>query len=120
VDNQLEPLIAAVERALTETESEYAQMPFFVRPMVRRGFVKRTSHDFARWRELLAAARRGPAPPSLVTALGALGEHYRGAPERARRGMGGGGTAAQLAAVEERSRVRAEAALALRAALAGS
>ena len=119
MDTQLEPLIAAVERALAETDDEYAQMPFFVRPMVRRGFVKRTGYDFARWRELLAAARRGQPQPSLVTALAALGEHYRGAPERAKRGMGGGGTAAQVAAVEERSRVRAEAALALRTALAG-
>ena len=117
MDNQLEPLIVAVERALAETEGEYAEMPFFVRPMVRRGFVKRTGHDFARWRELLTATRRGQHQPSLVTALADLGEHYRGAPERARRGMGSGGTAAQFVVVESRSRVRAKTTLALRSAL---
>src|SRR4051812_19779761 len=94
-------LVAAVERALDETEREYAQMPFFIRPMGRRGFVKRTGHDFAEWRALLQAR-----DAKLRTALPALAEHFRGAPERARRGMGA--TAAQLQIVEERSRQRAE------------
>ena len=39
--------IAAVRRALDETEAEYGQMPMIVRLMVRRGFVKRTGRDFA-------------------------------------------------------------------------
>lgn len=99
--------IAAVRRALDETEAEYAQLPLVVRVFVRRGFVKRTGHDFAAWRQLLAA----PAP-ELRAALEALAAHYRGAPERARRGRGA--TAAQLAIIEQRSLARAMAATTLR------
>jgi hypothetical protein len=108
--------IAAVRQALEETEAEYSQMPLVVRLMVRRGFVKRTGRDFAGWRKLLDDAKRGIIATQLGTALGQLAEHYRGAPARARRGMGA--TPAQLEVVEARSRTRAEAAEALRAALA--
>jgi hypothetical protein len=101
--------IAAVRRALDETEAEYAQLPLVVRVLVRRGFVKRTGHDFAAWRQLLAA----PAPaPELRAYLDALATHYRGAPERARRGRGA--TEAQLAIIEQRSLARATAATMLR------
>jgi hypothetical protein len=99
--------IAAVRRALDETEAEYAQLPLVVRLLVRRGFVKRTGRDFAAWRALLAA----PAP-ELPTALDALAEHYRGAPERARRGRGA--TADQLAIIEQRSFARVAAVTVLR------
>ena len=108
--------IAAVRRALEETEAEYAQMPLVVRLIVRRGFVKRTGRDFAAWRKLLDDAARGVFASGLSGALGSLAEHYRGAPARARRGMGA--TPAQLEIVEQRSKSRAEAADALRAALA--
>jgi hypothetical protein len=108
--------IAAVRRALDETESEYSEMPLVVRLMVRRGFVKRTGRDFAAWRKLLDDARRGVISIQLGNALGQLAEHYRGAPARARRGMGA--TPAQLAIIEARSQARAEAAEALRSALA--
>jgi hypothetical protein len=112
---ELTDLITALDAALTETAGEYAQMPFFVRPMVRRGFVKRTGRDFAAWHALLADARRGQRLRELAEALSALAEHYRGAPERAKRGMGA--TPAQLTIVEQRSRARAEAAHALREAV---
>lgn len=118
MDADLLAKLTAVETALAETEHEYAQMPFFVRPMVRRGFAKRTGRDFAAWRALLADARRGQRTGELATALEALAEHYRGAPERARRGMGA--TVDQMVAVEQRSRARAEATAALRAALVGT
>ncbi len=108
--------IRAVRRALDETEVEYSQMPLVVRLMVRRGFVKRTGRDFAAWRKLLDDASRGVFAPALSGALASLAEHYRGAPARARRGMGA--TPAQLAVVEERSKSRAEAADALRVAIA--
>jgi hypothetical protein len=107
-------LIAAVVRALDDTEREYAQMPFFVRPMVRRGLEKRTGHDLAGWRALLAQLGDRPAP-ELDAPLAALAEHYRSAPERARRGMGA--RADELRAVEARSTARAAAVEALRAAL---
>lgn len=115
VSVELPPLITAVEAALADTEREYGQMPFFVRPMVKRGFVKRTGRDFGEWRALLSTARRGDPPRDLVDALSLLSEHYLGAPERAKRGMGA--TPAQYAAVEQRSRARSDAALALREAL---
>ena len=108
--------IAAVRLALDQTEAEYAAMPMVVRLMVRRGFVKRTGRDFAAWRALLDAAARGAPSPQLGVALGQLADHYRGAPARARRGMGA--TPAQLEVVEQHSHARAEAAEALRAALA--
>jgi hypothetical protein len=108
--------IAAVRRALDETESEYSEMPIVVRLMVRRGFVKRTGRDFAAWRKLLDDAKRGVISSQLGNALGQLAEHYRGAPARARRGMGA--TPAQLEIIEARSQARAEAAEALRSALA--
>ena len=111
----LASLISAVETTLAETEAEYAEMPFFVRPMVRRGFEKRTGRDLAAWRALLADARRGQRVRELADGLAALAEHFAGAPARAKRGMGASG--AQLAMLEQRARVRGEAALALRAAL---
>jgi hypothetical protein len=107
-------LVAAVVRALDDTEREYAQMPFFVRPMVRRGFEKRTGHDLAGWRALLARVGDRPAP-ELDRPLAALAEHYRGAPERARRGMGA--RPDELREVEARSTARAAAVEALRAAV---
>ena len=112
----MEEKLAAVRRALDETEAEYSQMPLVVRLMVRRGFVKRTGHDFAAWRKLLDGAKRGIFAAQLSPSLAALSEHYRGAPDRARRGMGA--TPAQLEIVEQRSQARAEAVDALRGALA--
>lgn len=106
----LATLTADVRKIVDETEAEYAQMPFFIRPMVKRGFAKRTGHDFTEWRKLLAAPDR-----SLRTALLALAEHYRGAPERARKGMGA--TADQMKVIETRSHARAEAVSALANAL---
>jgi hypothetical protein len=100
-------LVAAVRAAVDETYAEYAQMPFFVRPLVRRGFEKRTGMDAAAWRRLLDG---GPTP-ALTAALQRLAAHYDGAPERARRGMGA--RPEELREVERRSRARAEAARAL-------
>ena len=107
----------AVRRVLDETEAEYAQMPLVVRLLVRRGFGKRTGRDFAAWRALLATGRSSqlPAPAELPAALDALVEHYRGAPERARRGRGA--TDAQLEMITQRSRARVDIVLALRALL---
>jgi hypothetical protein len=114
----LSSLIRAVETVIAETEQEYAQMPFFVRPMVKRGMAKRTGRDLSAWRALLADAHRGQRTRELADALAALAEHYQGAPERAKRGMGA--NPEQLAIVVQRSRARSEAALALRTALLAS
>jgi hypothetical protein len=114
----LPSLIAAVETALDETEREYAQLPFFVRPLVKRGFARRTGRDFTAWRALLAELRRGQRRGEATGALAALAEQYRGAPERAKRGMGA--SAAEITEIEKRSQARAGAALALRDALLAS
>ena len=75
--------IAAVRRALDETEAEYSQMPIVVRLMVRRGFVKRTGHDFAAWRKLLDGAKRGIFAAQLAVARGARRPLSRGSGARA-------------------------------------
>lgn len=111
----LDVLTRAVRSAIEETHAEYAQMPFFVRPMVRRGFAKRTGHDLAQWRRLLDAAAHGTVPPELGAALARLAAHYDTAPERAKRGMGA--RTEELREVERRSQARAAAVRALAAAL---
>lgn len=106
-------LTAQVRKILAETEAEYAQMPFFIRPMIKRGFAKRTGLDFAGWRIRLETVKSPDA--ALRKSLLALAEHYRGAPERAKKGMGA--TAEQLVEIEVRSRKRAETVTALALAL---
>lgn len=84
---------------LEDTIEDLSLMPFFVRPMVRRGYKKRTGRSLEEW---LASARRlierlGDDAVTLagVTAgdagltgdLAALEENYRTAPRRAARGM---------------------------------
>lgn len=110
-------LVRAVQTALEHTHAEYALMPFFVRPLVRRGFAKRTGHDLDAWLRLLAAAARGDVAPGLVAALDRLATHYDTAPDRARRGMGA--RPDELREVERRSRDRAAAVRALARSLAG-
>ena len=112
---ELASLVAAVRTAIDETISEYARLPFFVRPMVKRGFVARTGHDVATWQRLLDDAERGTASRELVDDLARLAAHYDGAPARARRGMGA--RANELAEIEHRSQGRAAAARALETAL---
>ena len=103
-------LVRAVQTALEQTHAEYALMPFFVRPLVRRGFEKRTGHDLPSWLRILDAAARGDAPPNLRASLEQLAAHYDTAPDRARRGMA---RPDELREVERRSRDRAQAVRAL-------
>ena len=109
--SELDVLARAVRMALEETHAEYAQMPFFVRPMVRRGFVKRTGYDLVAWGRLLDAAARGEVSPGLGAALALLAGHYDTAPARAKRGMGA--RPEELREVERRSATRAAAVRAL-------
>ena len=62
-------LVAAVVRVLDDTEREYAQMPFFVRPMVRRGLEKRTGHDVAGCTGLPLDLTLALAPDPLLEAV---------------------------------------------------
>jgi len=111
----LDVLATVVRTVLEETHVEYAQMPFFVRPMVRRGFVKRTGHDLAAWARLLEAAARGEVASGLGASLARLAGHYDTAPDRAKRGMGA--RPEELREVERRSATRAAAVRALADAL---
>jgi hypothetical protein len=115
ISPELTAALDAVRRAIDETAAEYAQLPFFVRPIVRRGFARRTGRDLAAWRALLAAATRGDLDPALAPALTALAAHYDGAPDRARAARGA--TTGQLAIIEARARSRAAAARTLLATL---
>lgn len=110
------PQLAAVHAALDAMDAEYAQMPFFVRPLVRRGFSQRTGADLAGWRALLATLTRGPATAAHREALARLRAHFEGAPARARRGMGA--RADELREVEARAAARVAAVQALLDALA--
>lgn len=110
-------LIAAVRTALDEVEAEYGGIPFPIRIVVKRGFARRTGHDFGAWRAMLDEAARGAAPAALEPALAALAEHYRGSPERARRGMGGDPDDPRFRELVARSQRRAADADELRAAL---
>ena len=79
--SELAALLADARAIIDATEAEHAQLPFFVRPLVRRGFVQRTGRDPAGWRALLASA-----PPAADIAR--LIAHFEGAPARAARGRG--------------------------------
>lgn len=124
-------LARRMRSAVEDTERELDSMPFFVRPMVRRGFARRTGRRFDDWYHALdalvlrlRAAQMGAQPldraasveqPGLPGGLARLAEHYRTAPERAARGMGGNRAALDL--VRARSRAREDLARALRDAL---
>lgn len=115
-------LVAALRNTLEDTERDFSSMPFFVRPMVRRGFASRTGRGLEEWQQLASAlvslVKPDTAPalvrerhPHLREHLEQLAENYRTAPERASKGMGAlGGT---LQRVQETSRRREEAVRAL-------
>jgi hypothetical protein len=115
-------LVAALRNTLEDTERDFGSMPFFVRPMVRRGFASRTGQDLEEWRRLASAllseVQSGAEPtrvrerhPGLREKLTQLAENYRTAPERASRGMGA--LAGTVQSVKDASRRREEAVRAL-------
>lgn len=122
-------LVDAVSATLEGVERELGAMPFFVRPMVRSGFGKRTGLTPGDWKELLQTLRRevqaGAAPAQLVKThpqlrknLEGLAENYRTAPERAQKGMGAEGE--RLRELQETARQREAAVKALHAWLGGA
>ncbi|WNG36208.1 hypothetical protein F0U60_22845 [Archangium minus] len=115
-------LVAALRNTLEDTERDFSSMPFFVRPMVRRGFASRTGLGLDEWQRLASAlvseVKSDTAPtqvrerhPRLRENLAQLAENYRTAPERASKGMGA--LAGTLQRVQETSRRREEAVRAL-------
>lgn len=115
-------LVAALRNTLEDTERDFSSMPFFVRPMVRRGFASRTGRGLEEWQQLASAlvslVKPDTSPalvrerhPRLREQLEQLAENYRTAPERASKGMGA--LAGTLQRVQETSRRREEAVRAL-------
>jgi hypothetical protein len=114
-------LIAALRNALEDTERDFSSIPFFVRPMVRRGFASRTGRSLDEWLSLASAlatqvkadaspARVSEGQPRLREGLEQLAENYRTAPERAAKGMG---ALAGTQRIQESSRRREDAVRAL-------
>ncbi|HEX5753900.1 MAG TPA: hypothetical protein VFZ09_47390 [Archangium sp.] len=115
-------LVAALRNILEDTGRDFSSMPFFVRPMVRGGFARRTGQSLEEWQRLASALHSevkpdtGPAQvrerhPRLREQLEQLAENYRTAPERASKGMGA--LAGTLQRVQESSRRREDAVRAL-------
>lgn len=115
-------LVAALRNTLEDTVRDFSSMPFFIRPMVRGGFAKRTGQSLEEWQRLASALLAevkpdtGPAQvrerhPRLREQLEQLAGNYRTAPERASKGMGA--LAGTLQRVQESSRRREEAVRAL-------
>jgi hypothetical protein len=87
-------LARAVLSAVDDAERDLARMPFFVRPMARRGFASRTGLTHHAWRKRLGEVRAGDTPATAQARwkdvqgdLGKLAEDFRTAPERAAKGM---------------------------------
>ena len=92
-----EQLLEVIEDSIADLD----RMPFFVRPMVKRGYKKRTNRSMDQWlqtaRGLMARLERGGeeitqagvwgSDTSLSLDLAALIENYRTTPARAARGM---------------------------------
>jgi len=103
-------LARQLRQIIDETEADLHRMPFFVRPMARRGFVSRTGWSFDDWRraaESVVAAEPAAVRarhPELRAALDRLADNYRTAPERVAKGMGGGDAA--IAFVRDSARQR--------------
>jgi hypothetical protein len=111
-------LVQALRAALDGIDGDLARMPFFVRPMARRGFTGRTGLDQEGWRQLAGALERDVAGgasaadvrqrhPELRARLEALAENFRAAPERAQKGMGSAPPGLVEASREREQAVRA-------------
>jgi hypothetical protein len=111
MDPRLASLVAAVRVAVEDSERELRDMPFLIRPMVRRGFTSRTGRTYDEWKAALANV-----DAALIPALESLADNFATAPERARRGPAGS-SAQAMKLIEERSAARADAVRALIAAL---
>jgi hypothetical protein len=87
-------LAAAAHAAVDDSEHDLDQMPFFIRPLARRSFAKRTGLSRDEWRERIDTVRTGDTPaaararwPDAVEALTRLAEDFRTAPARAKEKM---------------------------------
>lgn len=110
--------LRALRDAISSSREDLSNMPMLVRPMIKRGFAKRTGRSFDEW-EVLAAGllgrvQRGALTRSnllaghgdLMVDLERLAETYRTAPERAAKFMRDEDT---LRIVRERAAARDQA-----------
>ena len=85
--------LRGVRKALESTARDFASVPFFVRPMVKRGFSRRTGMSLESWighiGEAIAVVEGGGDPARFIADLERLAENFRTAPERASRAMKG-------------------------------
>ena len=87
-------LAVAAHAAVDDSEHDLDQMPFFIRPLARRSFAKRTGMSRDEWREKIDTIHAGDTPaaartrwPDAVDALTRLAEDFRTAPVRAKEKM---------------------------------
>ncbi len=91
--------IENLARALADTQKEFGSMPIFVRPMVNKGFTKRTGLKLSEWQEMARELETrvsageslddiGNSKPKLRGQLEKLAENYASAPQRAAKMMG--------------------------------
>lgn len=91
--------IGNLARALADTKKEFGSMPIFVRPMVNKGFTKRTGLKLAEWQEIAreldtrvsdgeSLSAIATSKPKLRGQLEKLAAHYASAPQRAAKMMG--------------------------------
>ncbi len=112
--------LRGVRKALESTATNFSSIPFFVRPMVKRGFARRAGMSLETWIDhignAIAEIERGGDATRLIHDLEKLAEVFRTAPERASRAMKG----APLETVRKRSRERERAVVLAIEALRGS
>jgi hypothetical protein len=79
-------LIEELTCILKETENEFERLPFFVRPVARRGFKTRTGGSFADWHQWSGGFERGEIPgANLVAYLEKLVVYYQEVPAETAR-----------------------------------
>ncbi len=87
-------LAKAAHAAVDDSEHDLDAMPFFIRPLARRSFEKRTGLSREEWREKIDTIHPGDTPAAArarwtdaVEALTKLAEDFRAAPVRAKEKM---------------------------------
>ncbi len=119
------------KQAVQDTQGDFAKMPFFVRPMVRKLLLRRTGLNEKAWlalaQELETKLEKGEsmadiasATPGLRAQLESLSRYYSESPARAARGMGMGRIPSILEKVKRAAAERESAVQAVLLLLEGS
>ena len=72
---------------LEETDTEFSQLPIFVRPMAKQGFKSKSGASLADWRQLITqlAAGKQKMPADMVKRLSKLARYFRELPKETAR-----------------------------------